>query len=147
MIKGSSQIELSENYPFSATLASNSKTRNHFVGKWNTHYASATMYIKSPYPDIPNSTEGNVHYALFQRPDQAQWPEDFTLHIDARTGKKRTYREFLERIRLGATAIGGPVSEGGLGLQGEDGELVGIMGWNSSVGFVSIIEEGFQSNF
>ena len=93
------------------------------------------MYIKSSYPDITNFPETNAHYIFLQRPDQAQWPEDFTLHIDARTGKKRTYREFLERVRLGATALGAPLSEGGLGLRGEDGELVGIIGQNSSVRF------------
>ena len=89
------------------------------------------MYIKSPYPDITDFPEANVHYAFFSRPDQAQWPEDFTLHIDARSGKKRTYKEFLQRVRLGATALGVPLSEGGLGLRGEDGERVGIMGQNS----------------
>jgi len=107
------------------------------------------MFIKSPYPDITHFPEVNVHCALFQRPDQALWPEDFTLHIDARTGKKRTYQEFLERVRLGATALGAQLSEGGLGLRGEDGELVGIIGQNSSVGFriLLIIEEGSESDF
>ena len=110
-------------------------------------FASPTMYIKSPYPNITNFPEVNVHYTLFHRPDQAQWPEDFTLHIDARTGKKTTYREFLERVGLGATALGASLSEGGLGLRGEDGELVGIIGENSSVGVLLILEEGLESNF
>lgn len=105
------------------------------------------MYITSPYPDITTFPEVNAHYALFHRPDQAQWPEDFTLHIDARTGKKRTYQGFLERVRLGATSLGAPLSEGGLGLRGEDGELVGIIGQNSSVGFLLVIEESLYSNF
>ena len=105
------------------------------------------MYIKSPYPDIANFPEGNVHYILFHRQDQAQWPEDFTLYIDMRTGKKLTYKEFLQRVRIGATALSAPLSEGGLGLRKEDGELVGIIGQNSSVCFLSMIEEGFGSNF
>ena len=104
------------------------------------------MYIKSSHPDITNSPEVNVHDVLFQRPDQAQWPEDFTLHIDARTGEKRTYREFIERVRLGATALGAPLSEGGMGLRGEDGELVGIIGHNSSVGVHLITEADLESH-
>ncbi|KAG5652306.1 hypothetical protein H0H81_005456 [Sphagnurus paluster] len=88
------------------------------------------MYLKSPYPDPPPFPEFNAHNVFFGRPDQAAWP-DYTLYIDAKSGKKITYRQFVERVRLGATALGAPIAEGGLGLRGEDGEIVGIMGQNS----------------
>ncbi|KAG6883329.1 hypothetical protein C0993_006807 [Termitomyces sp. T159_Od127] len=87
--------------------------------------------MRSMFPDVPAMPEMNAHDIFFNRPDQAQWP-DHTLHIDAKTGKKRTFREFKERVRLGATALGAPVSAGGLGLRAEDGEIIGIMSHNSS---------------
>jgi len=90
------------------------------------------MYIKSPYPDVPPVPEVNVHNLLLHRPDQANWP-NHTLHIDPITGRRRTFHEFLQRVNVGATALGAPISEGGLGLRGEDGEMVGIMSENSMV--------------
>ncbi|KAG6810648.1 hypothetical protein H0H92_010911 [Tricholoma furcatifolium] len=89
------------------------------------------MYLKSPFPDVPAYPEMNASHIFLNRPEQAQWP-DYTLHIDAKTGKKRTFRQFKERVRLGSTALGTPVSSGGLGLRAEDGEIVGIMSHNSS---------------
>ncbi|KAF8887155.1 hypothetical protein BD779DRAFT_1786298 [Infundibulicybe gibba] len=77
------------------------------------------MYIKSPYPDVPPFPATNCHDIFFNRPDQAEWP-DYTVHIDPATGFRRTRREFIERIRDGATALGAPVSAGGLGLRGGD---------------------------
>jgi acyl-CoA synthetase (AMP-forming)/AMP-acid ligase II len=88
------------------------------------------MPVKSPYPEPPPSEDLNAHHIFFNRPDQKEWP-DFTLYIDALTGYKRTYREFLERVYDGATALCASASEGGLGLRAEDGELVGILSENS----------------
>ena len=88
--------------------------------------------IKSFYPEPPAAPDLNAHYSFFKRPDQAQWPADFTLHIDALTGEKRTYKEFLARVNDLASALGGPVDNGCLGL-GRPGEKVGIMMENSSV--------------
>ncbi|KAF9459208.1 hypothetical protein BDZ94DRAFT_1268837 [Collybia nuda] len=96
------------------------------------------MYLKSPYPDVPPIPELNAHHLFFGRPDQAEWPEDFTLHIDVKTGRKRTYREFVQRVRQGATALGTPVSDGGLGLTGGEGEIVGIMSDNS-MDYITIV--------
>lgn len=91
------------------------------------------MYLKSPYPDVPPTPEINVHRLCFRRPDQDEW-KDYTLQISARTGKRRTFHEFLDRLQLGMTALGAPVAEGGLGLgTQEDGEMVGIMSQNSMV--------------
>ncbi|KAF8887154.1 hypothetical protein BD779DRAFT_1672910 [Infundibulicybe gibba] len=89
------------------------------------------MYIKSPYPNIPPLPTTNSHDIFFNQPEQAEWP-DYTVHIDSATGFKRTRREFNERVRDGATALGAPVSAGGLGLRGGDhGEMIGIMSENA----------------
>jgi hypothetical protein len=93
------------------------------------------MYLKSMYPDVPNVPAQNIHDIVFQRADQKDW-ENYTLHIDAATGRKRTYHEFYERVMDGATALGSPISVKGLGLQGDSGghlETVGILGENSMV--------------
>ncbi|KAF8349611.1 hypothetical protein F5887DRAFT_1235645, partial [Amanita rubescens] len=87
------------------------------------------MHIQSVYPEIPPLSETNAHYTLLRRPDQAEWP-DFTLHIDAPTGKTRTFHEFAERVQYAATALGAPVSQGGLGLSPENGDIVGIISHN-----------------
>jgi hypothetical protein len=84
------------------------------------------------FPDVPNIPPQNVHNLVFQRPDQKEW-NDYTLFIDATTGRKTSYREFYERAMDGATALGSPISEKGLGLTGLDGEIVGILGENSMV--------------
>jgi hypothetical protein len=93
------------------------------------------MYLKSMYPDVPNVPAQNIHDIVFHRADQKDW-ENYTLHIDAATGRKRTYHEFYERVMDGATALGSPISVKGLGLQGDSGghlEIVGILGENSMV--------------
>ncbi|KAH7923339.1 acetyl-CoA synthetase-like protein [Leucogyrophana mollusca] len=87
------------------------------------------MYHKSLFPDIPDVPEQNVHELLFNRPDQQSWT-DYTLHVNASTGERRSYREFLERVRDGGTALGTAVEQGGLGLRAEDGEIVGILSEN-----------------
>lgn len=91
------------------------------------------MYYKSPYPDLPNIPPQNFHHVLFHRQDQKGWNLDYTVHIDAATGNKRSYREFYERIMDGATALGSPISEQGLGLSGEAGEIIGILSENCLV--------------
>jgi hypothetical protein len=77
--------------------------------------------------------EMNVHHLFFHRPEQAEW-KDYTLQIDGETGKRRTFREFVDRLQLGMTALGAPASDGGLGLGTQkDGEMVGIVSPNSMV--------------
>ena len=94
------------------------------------------VLIKSLFDDIPSLPDTNFHHLLFNREDQKAWP-DFTVQIDALTGRRRTYREFLARVRDGATALGSPIADGGLGLTGEDSEIVGIMSDNSMASFAS----------
>ncbi|KAK7030859.1 hypothetical protein VNI00_013968 [Paramarasmius palmivorus] len=105
------------------------------------------MRLQSPYPNPPsiNSEEPiNAFNALFNRPVQKEW-KDFTLHVDAVTGKDLSYSGFKDRLQDAITVLGSPVESGGLGLGGapevaEDGtvngevrEMVGLMSENSSV--------------
>ncbi|KAJ7738346.1 hypothetical protein B0H16DRAFT_1570530 [Mycena metata] len=87
------------------------------------------MHIKSSFPPLPPLPEVNVHHVMWGRPDQADW-EDFTIQIEEKTGRKRTFRELEKRVGLGATALGAKVSDGGLGLSG-DSEIIGLLGDNS----------------
>ncbi len=89
------------------------------------------MHIKSTHT-VPPLTDTNVYYTLLRRPDQAEWP-DFTIHIDANTGKTRTFREYSERVQYAATLLGAPVSQGGLGLSAKNGDIIGIMSYNCMV--------------
>jgi acyl-CoA synthetase (AMP-forming)/AMP-acid ligase II len=58
---------------------------------------------------------------------QAEWP-DYTIQIDAATGRKSTFSQLHARARLTATALGSPR---GLNLQGGGDEMVGLIGDNS----------------
>jgi hypothetical protein len=98
------------------------------------------MHHKSLYPDIPTIAPQNFHHLLFNRPDQKEWNLDYTVHIDPMTSKRRSYREFYECIMDGATALGSPVSEQGLGLNGTDGEIVGILSENCMVGLLQDLQ-------
>jgi hypothetical protein len=96
------------------------------------------MPYRSLYPDIPVIAPQNFHHLLFHRADQKEWNLDHTVHIDATTNEKRSYREFYEQVMDGATALGSPVSEQGLGLDGKDGEIVAILSENCMVGLHKI---------
>lgn len=83
-------------------------------------------------PPAP-SLDQNIHEIVFNKPGQSAWP-DYTLHIDAHTGRRRTYYQFVDRVFDGMTALGSSLEEGGLGLKGgglESGEMVGIISENS----------------
>ncbi|KAG0708430.1 hypothetical protein DFH29DRAFT_892469 [Suillus ampliporus] len=87
------------------------------------------MYHKSMYPDIPVVPEANVHHLLLNRPEQQTWP-DYTLYVNATTDKRWSFRQFVERVRDGATALGTVVEQGGLGISPAKGEIVGILSEN-----------------
>jgi hypothetical protein len=87
------------------------------------------MLLKSPYPEPPQTSGSNIHHFVFHRPEQGDWP-DYTLYIDAKTGRKTSFRQFVSLVQLGATALGAPVEDGGLGLHSEAGEMVGIISPN-----------------
>ena len=90
------------------------------------------MSYKSFFPDPPKVPESNVHHLLLNRPDQKEWP-DYTLFVNVITGQRRSFREFVERVRDGATALGADMSQGGLGLRPENEEVVGILSENCLV--------------
>lgn len=92
------------------------------------------MYHKSLYPPLPQTPPQNVHNVLFNRTEQADWP-DYPLHVNALTGASRSFRQFLEIVRDGATAMASDVDLGGLGIHPENGELVGVLCENSMVFF------------
>ncbi|KAJ7893273.1 hypothetical protein B0H13DRAFT_2339757 [Mycena leptocephala] len=93
--------------------------------------------IKSPYPPLPPLPEVNVYDILFGRPDQLVWP-DYTIHVEEKTGRKRTYKELVESVGWGATALGAKVSDGGLGLTGDGDEMIGLLG-NNSLEYIDIV--------
>jgi hypothetical protein len=90
------------------------------------------MHYKSLFPEIPKVPESNVHHLLFNRPDQQEWP-DYTLFVNVTTGQRLSFREFVDRVRDGATAMGADVTQGGLGLCPENREFVGILSENCPV--------------
>lgn len=90
------------------------------------------MLLTSPYPDPPPFPEVNAYHLFLNRPDQAAW-DDHTLHIDVVTGERRSFREYVKRVNDATTALGAPVLQGGLGLHGQEGEIVGIISDNSMV--------------
>lgn len=53
--------------------------------------------------------------------------------MEEKTGRKRTYKHFLKQVELGATALGAKLTHGGLGLNGDGDEMIGLMGDNSLV--------------
>lgn len=87
------------------------------------------MHHTSLFPPLPHVPEQNVHHILLDRPDQKSWP-DFTFQVDILTGEQRSFREFLERVRDGATALGTETKHGGLGIRSENDEIVGILSEN-----------------
>lgn len=82
---------------------------------------------------MPPTPDVNIHELLFTSPLPVPI-SDYTLHIDALTGRKRTRNEFYEEVRDGATALGAPITDSGLGLNGEHGDLIAIYSTNSLVG-------------
>lgn len=106
------------------------------------------MHYKSFFPEVPEVPESNVHHLLFDRPDQREWP-DYTLFVDVNTGQRRSFREFIERVRDGASALGADIAQGGLGLCPKNGDLVGILSENCLVCsiyiFISSTQQGHFS--
>ncbi|KIK90748.1 hypothetical protein PAXRUDRAFT_831419 [Paxillus rubicundulus Ve08.2h10] len=96
----------------------------------STHIWRDNMYYKSLFPPLPEIPPQNVHHILFNRPEQKTWP-DYTFQVSASTGATRSFQEFLERVRDGATALGSDVKDGGLGIRRENDEIVGVLSENS----------------
>jgi hypothetical protein len=100
------------------------------------------MYIKSPFPDHAKVPDCNAYEAIWNRHQQAGWPDDLILHIEEKSGMKRTFQEFRTRAVLAATTLGTPVSNGSPGIRSKNGEMVAIISDSSSVreGDSSVLE-------
>lgn len=79
------------------------------------------------WPEVPPWPTKNYAELALERPE-FQALDDYTLQIDGVTGKKRKFREFLDRVADAATALGA----GGLGLTADHG-FVGLMSENCMV--------------
>ena len=84
------------------------------------------------YPELPVVPPQNYHNLLFD-PKIGEERTDHTLVVDAVTGRKRSYLEVSEYIVDAATALGSSICEKGLALNGNDGEVVGILSENCMV--------------
>lgn len=90
------------------------------------------MIHTSLYPPLPKYPEANVYELFFNNPDQNALP-DYTLYVDAETGRNFRRSEFKQRVHDTMTAFGAPVSNGGLGLSKENGDIIGIYSSNCIV--------------
>ncbi len=61
--------------------------------------------------------------------------DDYLLHVETETGRKRTYKRFLKRVQDAATVLTSSAEEGGADIRIDNDELVGIMSHNTMVGF------------
>ncbi|KAI0345746.1 amp dependent CoA ligase [Trametopsis cervina] len=86
------------------------------------------VYFSSRFPKPPPVPNANIHELMFNVPTPSV--PDYTLHVDVITGRKRTFYEFKEVIRDGATALASPISDGGLGLSAHNNDIVGIYSHN-----------------
>jgi len=91
------------------------------------------MHLSSlfpPIPDLPSPT--NYYSFLVDRPEVERWP-NYTVYIDGVTGESIRIRPLLDRIETAATGLAASSAEGGLGLHGGDGHLVGLLSENCLV--------------
>ncbi|OBZ68897.1 putative 4-coumarate--CoA ligase 1 [Grifola frondosa] len=89
----------------------------------------AGMHYKSLFPPVPPLPEQNAHDFILDPMGQGH-DIDHVLHVDASTGRKRTRREFKQRVRDAATALVSPPSDGGFGIGIDQGEIIGILSHN-----------------
>ncbi|GJE93144.1 acetyl-CoA synthetase-like protein [Phanerochaete sordida] len=78
---------------------------------------------RSRAPPLPAIPDANVFALFFGAP----LPE-YTLYVDAASGRRHGVREYLEWVRDAATALGAPCAQGGLGLGADD--IVGVFSHN-----------------
>ncbi|KAH9002766.1 acetyl-CoA synthetase-like protein [Lactarius hatsudake] len=86
-------------------------------------------HIKSLRSPIPAGPAINYYDFLFRRPELRSWP-DYTLFVDATTGRRRRFRETLANIEDCATALTLAADEGGLDMEPGSNEVVGILSEN-----------------
>lgn len=95
--------------------------------------------ITSPYPPLPHQKPQNHHSLIFDNAPAKDISPDHILHINGLTGEQRTYREFVERVRDGTTALAADPAVGGLGIRTRrtPPEIIGIMSPNCLVSVTS----------
>ncbi|KAG8875068.1 hypothetical protein FRB98_008108 [Tulasnella sp. 332] len=87
------------------------------------------MIFKSPLGPLDPIPDVNAHDAFFNSAHATQVP-DYTVYIDAVTGKEWTKAFFRDRVIRLATALVADVKEGGLGLKPNGKEVIGIFSKN-----------------
>ena len=107
------------------------------IGTHRAHIARCSRLVTSALTPLINSDHipippQNIHNVLFNHPEQAHRP-GCILHINALSGQTRSFRQFLERVRDGATAMSADADQGGLGIRPGNNELVGLLTENSMV--------------
>lgn len=84
------------------------------------------MYLKSPFDPVPEPPIQNYYDFQWGLPNVVA-TKDYTLFIDAYTNERRSFREFQVRVAFAATALAA------LGLDGEKGDMIGILSENNMV--------------
>ncbi|CCM01886.1 uncharacterized protein FIBRA_03957 [Fibroporia radiculosa] len=95
------------------------------------------MVIKSPFRPVPVLPNINVHDFIFNNP---KWDPNasFPIFVDGLTGQEVSRKDFLERVRDGATALSAPTIDGGVGIGQYEQEIVGILGHNA-VDYITLL--------
>ncbi|KAF5376186.1 hypothetical protein D9757_009302 [Collybiopsis confluens] len=94
------------------------------------------MIYESYYPEPPPIPDQNALLHYLYRPDQKEWP-DYTLYVEAHTGRRVSFLEHRRRVEDAMTALGGSVAQGGLGLNGET-DIIGIVSENN-VEYITLV--------
>ncbi|KAG8995410.1 hypothetical protein FRB94_009723 [Tulasnella sp. JGI-2019a] len=87
------------------------------------------MIYKSPFGQLDPIPDVNAHDAIFNSPWASQIP-DYTVYIDAATGKEWKKNQFIQRFVRLATALVADVKDGGLGLKPNSMDIIGIFSKN-----------------
>lgn len=96
--------------------------------------------IESPLGPIDEIPPLNFHTFCFEESSLREISDDHVQHVDGVTGEQRTFGEFLERVRDGATALAADPTMGGLGIKprSDPQEIVAIFAPNCLVYFYFI---------
>ncbi|KIK66686.1 hypothetical protein GYMLUDRAFT_157107 [Collybiopsis luxurians FD-317 M1] len=104
------------------------------------------MIYESYYPDPPPIPDQNAVLHYLHREDQKEW-KDYTLYVEAYTGRSISFFEYRARVEDAITALGGAVSHGGLGLNGST-DIVGIVSENC-IDYITLVHSllGIKTTF
>lgn len=92
------------------------------------------MHLQSLFPPVRNVSSTNYHHVVFPEGlSEGQIDADnYTIHIDVITGRRRSVREFTRDVYDAITALGMGKSNGGLKLESQK-HRVGILSDNCMV--------------